>query len=66
MSLRRKTFKAVRWTTAGAITKGLLQVGQVAVLARILSHEVYELMAIVMTDVAFDGNQPIASHLFQR
>lgn len=48
MTLRTKTFTAVRWTTAGTITKALLQIGQVAVLARVLAPEDYGLMGMVM------------------
>ena len=47
MSLRDTTFSAVRWTTIAALVGALLQIAQVAVLARLLSPEDYGLMAIV-------------------
>lgn len=53
MSLRRRTFAAVRWTTAGTIFKALLQVAQVAVLARLLAPEDYGLMAMVAVVLSF-------------
>lgn len=53
MTLQNKTFRAVRWTAAGTITKALLQIGQIAVLARVLSPEDYGLMAVVMVILSF-------------
>ena len=53
MSLRRRTFTAVRWTTAGMVFKGLMQVAQVAVLARLLAPEDYGLMAMVAVVLSF-------------
>lgn len=55
MSLRRQAFSAVRWTTAGTLTKALLQVGQVAVLARLLHPEDYGLMAMTTVVLSFAG-----------
>lgn len=53
MSLRRRTFTAVRWTSAGTTFKALLQVAQVAVLARLLAPEDYGLMAMVTVVLSF-------------
>ncbi|XDZ65398.1 MOP flippase family protein [Alphaproteobacteria bacterium LSUCC0684] len=47
MTLRRRTLSAVRWTTIGAVAKALLQVAQIAILARLLAPEDYGLMAMV-------------------
>lgn len=53
VTVRNKTLKAVRWTTAGTIIKALLQVSQIALFARILSPEDFGLMAIVMVILGF-------------
>lgn len=53
MSLRRRTFTAVRWTAAGTIFKAVLQVVQLAVLARLLAPEDYGLMAMVTVVLSF-------------
>lgn len=53
MSLRKRTFSAVRWTTAGSISKALLQLIQLAILARILSPSDYGLMALVLIVMGF-------------
>jgi O-antigen/teichoic acid export membrane protein len=55
VNLRDKTFSAVRWTTASAGARGLLQLAQVAVLARLLAPADYGLMAIVTVVVSFTG-----------
>ncbi len=47
MSLREKTFSAVRWTSLSAIVRGVIQFAQVAILARLLTHEDFGLMAII-------------------
>ena len=47
MTLRRKAYTSVRWTTLATIARALLQLVQVAVLARLLSPEDYGLMALV-------------------
>ncbi|MEE9912507.1 MAG: MOP flippase family protein [Deltaproteobacteria bacterium] len=47
MTLRHKTFTAVRWTTAAALSRALLQLVQVAVLARLLAPTDYGLIAMV-------------------
>ena len=53
MSLRKRTFSAVRWTTAGSISKAFLQIIQLAILARILSPSDYGLMALVLIVMGF-------------
>jgi O-antigen/teichoic acid export membrane protein len=53
LSLRRRTFTAVRWTAAGTSFKAVLQVAQLAVLARLLAPEDYGLMAMVTVVLAF-------------
>lgn len=53
MSLKNRTFTAVRWTSASAIFKGLLQIIQLAVLARLLTPEDFGLMAMVMVVLGF-------------
>lgn len=55
MSLKSRAFSAVRWTTLAAIAKGLLQVAQIAVLARLLNPEDYGLMAMVSVVLTFSG-----------
>ena len=47
MSLRRKTFSAVRWTTVSSVSIASLRIASIAVLARILVPEDYGLMAMV-------------------
>lgn len=53
MNLKHKTFAAVRWTTAAAIARAVLQLGQIAVLARLLAPEDYGLMAMVSVVISF-------------
>ena len=53
MTLKHRTFSAVRWTTAAAIARALLQLAQVAVLARLLVPEDYGLMAMVSVVLGF-------------
>lgn len=55
MSLKRKTYSAVRWTTVAAVTRALLQIVQVVVLARLLAPEDYGLMAMVGVVLGFAG-----------
>lgn len=55
MTLKHKTFSAVRWTTASAVMRVLLQVTQIAVLARLLLPSDYGLMAIVAVALSFAG-----------
>jgi O-antigen/teichoic acid export membrane protein len=55
MSLRQKTFSAVRWTTFDALGKALLTIASLSVLARILAPEDYGLMAIVTVILGFAG-----------
>lgn len=53
MTLKERTFSAVRWTTTAAVSRVLLQIAQVAVLARLLEPEDYGLMALVAVVLAF-------------
>lgn len=53
MTLKHRTFSAVRWTTAAAVVRALLQLTQVAVLARLLAPEDYGLMAMVAVVLGF-------------
>ncbi|CAA9889566.1 Colanic acid exporter [Candidatus Methylobacter favarea] len=53
MTLKSKSFSAVRWTTIAAIVRAALQVVQVTVLARLLSPEDYGLMAMVGVVLSF-------------
>ena len=55
MSLKRKTYTAVRWTTTAALIRALLQIVQVVVLARLLVPEDYGLMAMVGVVLGFAG-----------
>lgn len=55
ISLKHKTFSAVRWTSLVTGVRGLLQLTQVAVLARLLSPADYGLMAIVGVILSFAG-----------
>lgn len=55
LSIRHKTFSAIRWTTAAAVARALLQLAQVSVLARLLAPEDYGLMAMVGVVLAFAG-----------
>jgi O-antigen/teichoic acid export membrane protein len=47
VTLREKSFSAVRWSTLGAVAKLLLSFASIGVLARILQPEDYGLMAMV-------------------
>jgi O-antigen/teichoic acid export membrane protein len=53
MTLKHKTFSAVRWTTTAAVARALLQLAQIAVLARLLAPEDYGLMAMVSVVLGF-------------
>lgn len=55
MTLKHKTFSAVRWTTTAAVVRAALQLAQVSVLARLLAPEDYGLMAMVSVVVGFAG-----------
>lgn len=55
MTLKHKTFSAVRWTMTSAIARAVFQVAQVAVLARLLLPEDYGLMAMVGVVLSFAG-----------
>lgn len=53
MSLARKTFSAVRWTTLSALFRASLQLVQLAVLARLLTPADYGLLAMVTVVLGF-------------
>lgn len=53
MTLKHKTFSAVRWTTVATGARALLQLVQVAVLARLLAPADYGLMAMVSVVLGF-------------
>lgn len=55
MTLKHRTFSAVRWITAATAVRVLLQLVQVAVLARLLAPEDYGLMAMVSVVLGFAG-----------
>ena len=55
MTIKHKTFAAVRWTTVAAVARASLQLAQVAVLARLLAPEDYGLMAMVSVVAGFAG-----------
>jgi O-antigen/teichoic acid export membrane protein len=55
VSLKHKTFASVRWTSFSALARAVLQIGQVAVLARLLAPADYGLMAIVSVVLSFAG-----------
>ena len=55
MTLKHKTFSAVRWTTSAAVLRAILQIVQVAVLARLLAPTDYGLMAMVSVVLGFAG-----------
>lgn len=55
MSLKHKTFSAVRWTTTSAVARAVLQIVQVAVLARLLTPKDYGLIAMVGVVLSFAG-----------
>jgi len=53
LTLKHRTFSAVRWTSAAATVRVLLQIAQVAVLARLLAPDDYGLMAMVAVVLGF-------------
>jgi len=53
VTLKARTFSAVRWTTAAAASRTLVQLAQLGVLARLLSPEDYGLMAMVAVVLGF-------------
>jgi lipopolysaccharide exporter len=52
LTLKQKTYSAIRWTTIGSAVRVLLQIAQLAVLARLLSPADYGLMAMVSVVLA--------------
>lgn len=55
MSLRQRTFSAIRWTTGATVLKTAFQLAQISILARLLAPEDYGLIAIVAVVVSFAG-----------
>jgi O-antigen/teichoic acid export membrane protein len=55
VKLKQRTFSAVRWTTTATVARTLLQLAQIAVLARMLAPEDYGLMAMVGVVLGFAG-----------
>lgn len=53
MTLKHRVFSAVRWTSSVAVVRTLLQLAQMAVLARLLAPEDYGLMAMVAVVLGF-------------
>lgn len=53
MTLKQKTFSAVRWTTFSMLSKAVLMLLQMAVLARLLTPGDFGLMALVAAVIAF-------------
>lgn len=53
MTLANRTYSAARWTTASTVTRALLQLLQIAVLARFLSPADYGLMAMVTVVLSY-------------
>lgn len=53
MSLAHRSYSAARWTTTSTVTRALLQLFQVAVLARLLSPHDYGLMAMVLVVLSY-------------
>lgn len=56
MSLKQKTISGVKWTTISTSTINVLQLIQLAILARFLSPEDFGLMAILMVVMGFAGS----------
>lgn len=52
MSLRKSTFTGVRWTTVSSLSRVLLQLLQVAILARLLTPADFGLVAVVLAIIA--------------
>ncbi|MGV8934670.1 MAG: MOP flippase family protein [Gallionellaceae bacterium] len=53
VTLRKQTFSGVRWTAASSLGRAVLQVIQVAILARLLAPTDFGLIAIVLALMAF-------------
>jgi len=53
MSLKAKAIHGVKWTTASTIVTTLLQLLQLAILARFLDPSAFGLMALVMVVIGF-------------
>ena len=53
MSIKQKTFSAVRWTSLAMFGNTVLQIAQLMILARLLSPDDFGLMAIVYAIIAF-------------
>jgi O-antigen/teichoic acid export membrane protein len=55
LTLRVRAFSAIRWTALAAIAHTIVQLGQIAVLARLLAPEDYGLMIFVSVVLSFAG-----------
>ncbi|SNR74773.1 polysaccharide transporter, PST family/lipopolysaccharide exporter [Lutibacter agarilyticus] len=55
MTLKDKTIKGVKWTTFGSVFNAILQIVQLAILARLLNPTDFGLMAIVMVVIGFSS-----------
>lgn len=55
MSLKHKTYSAVRWTAASALVRVSVQIVQIAILARLLVPEDFGLMAMVGVVLSLAG-----------
>ncbi len=55
MTLKEQTYSAVRWTSATAACRALLQLAQVAVLTRLLSPADFGIMAIVTVAIGISS-----------
>jgi O-antigen/teichoic acid export membrane protein len=53
MNLKNKTLKSVKWTTAASLVNSILQLIQLAILARYLDVEAFGLIAIIMIVIGF-------------
>ena len=53
MSLRDQAFSGIRWTTVSSLGRAILQIAQVAVLARLLVPADFGLMALVLSIMTF-------------
>jgi O-antigen/teichoic acid export membrane protein len=53
MTLRQQAFSGVRWTTFSSFGRAILQIAQVAILARLLAPTDFGLMALVSSFMAF-------------
>jgi O-antigen/teichoic acid export membrane protein len=52
MTLRRKTFSAIRWTSMSMVARAVIQFGKIVVLARLLGPADFGMMAMVIAVVS--------------